>query len=130
MPHGKGHDKYTGNVNDKRIDENSQSVRFNSKILPPYLRRTRTIEELIPWLYLKGISTGDFTEALEGLLGSDVKGYLRLILFARKSAGGMNGPIGRSVRWPRSATFTSGPTAFISISAWGIPAITNSASWY
>ncbi len=61
-------------VNDKRIDENGQSIRFSSKILPPYLRRTKTIEELIPWLYLKGISTGDFTEALKGLLGSDVKG--------------------------------------------------------
>ena len=61
-------------INDKRIDENGQSIRFSSKILPPYLRRTKTIEELIPWLYLKGISTGDFTEALKGLLGSDVKG--------------------------------------------------------
>ena len=35
--------------------------RFHSKILPPYLRRTKSIEELIPWLYLKGISTGDFS---------------------------------------------------------------------
>jgi len=61
-------------VNDKRIDENGQPIRFSSKILPPYLRRTRSIEELIPWLYLKGISTGDFTEALKGLLGSDAKG--------------------------------------------------------
>ena len=50
-------------VNDKRVDENGQRIRFSSKILPPYLRRTKSIEELIPWLYLKGISTGDFTEA-------------------------------------------------------------------
>ena len=35
----------------------------------PYLRRTKSINELIPWLYLKGISTGDFTEALQALLG-------------------------------------------------------------
>lgn len=39
-------------------------IRFTSKILPPYLRRTKSLEELIPWLYLKGISTGDFSEAL------------------------------------------------------------------
>ena len=51
-------------VNDKRLDQNGQRNRFSSKILPPYLRRTRSIDELIPWLYLKGISTGDFGEAL------------------------------------------------------------------
>ena len=40
----------------------------------PYLRRTKSVEELIPWLYLKGISTGDFSEALEALLGPDAPG--------------------------------------------------------
>lgn len=34
-------------------------MQFTSKILPPYLRRTKSVEELIPWLYLKGVSTGD-----------------------------------------------------------------------
>ena len=47
---------------------------FRSKILPPYLRKTRSVEELIPWLYLKGISTGDFTEALAALLGPQAPG--------------------------------------------------------
>jgi len=61
-------------VNDKRIDENGQHIRFSSKILPPYLRRTKSIDELIPWLYLKGISTGDFSEALQSLLGPQAKG--------------------------------------------------------
>jgi putative transposase len=61
-------------VNDKRIDENGQRIRFSSKILPPYLRRTKSIDELIPWLYLKGISTGDFSEALQALLGPQAKG--------------------------------------------------------
>jgi putative transposase len=61
-------------VNDKRIDENGQHIRFSSKILPPYLRRTKSIDELIPWLYLKGISTGDFTEALQALLGPQAPG--------------------------------------------------------
>ena len=61
-------------VNDKRIDGNGQRIRFSSKILPPYLRRTKSIDELIPWLYLKGISTGDFTEALRALLGPQPSG--------------------------------------------------------
>jgi transposase-like protein len=61
-------------VNDKRIDENGRRIRFTSRILPPYLRRTRSIDELIPWLYLKGISTGDFGEALQALLGPDAVG--------------------------------------------------------
>lgn len=51
-----------------------EAERFTSKILPPYLRKTKSIEELIPWLYLKGISTGDFSEALAALLGKDAKG--------------------------------------------------------
>lgn len=48
--------------------------RFTSKILPPYLRKTKSVEELIPWLYLKGVSTGDFHEALQSLLGKDCAG--------------------------------------------------------
>ena len=47
---------------------------FSSKILPPYLRKTRSLEELIPWLYLKGVSTGDFSEALCALVGPDAHG--------------------------------------------------------
>jgi transposase-like protein len=54
--------------------ERDQRVRFSSSILPPYLRRSKTIDELIPWLYLKGISTGDFQEALQSLLGEDAPG--------------------------------------------------------
>jgi putative transposase len=47
---------------------------FSSKILPPYLRKTRSLEELIPWLYLKGVSTGDFGEALSALVGPGAEG--------------------------------------------------------
>jgi transposase-like protein len=60
-------------VNDKRVDEAGNRFHFTSKILPPYLRKTKAIEELIPWLYLKGISTGDFPEAL-ACLGHDGAG--------------------------------------------------------
>src|SRR5262249_39007381 len=45
-----------------------------SAILPPYLRKTRSLEGLIPWLYLKGVSTGDFAEALQALLGPGAPG--------------------------------------------------------
>ncbi len=59
-------------IHDRRPEGSRE--RFSSKILPPYLRKTKTIEELIPWLYLKGISTGDMAEALETLVGPDAKG--------------------------------------------------------
>jgi putative transposase len=59
-------------VRDRRpVDE---AEPFTSKILPPYLRRTKSIEQLIPWLYLRGISTGDMQEALVGLLGPGCPG--------------------------------------------------------
>ena len=55
-------------------DKSGQGIKFNSTLLPPYLRKTRRMEEVLPWLYLKGISTGDFQEALHALLGSEAKG--------------------------------------------------------
>ena len=59
---------------DRQPDHESGSIRFNSSLLPPYLRKTKSMEELIPWLYLKGVSTGDFTEALAALVGKDAPG--------------------------------------------------------
>ena len=61
-------------IDDRRFDESGQRQRFQSSILPPYLRRTKSIDELIPWLYLKGISTGDFSDALAAILGPDAPG--------------------------------------------------------
>lgn len=72
-------------VLDRRIagrDENGQDLdaegrpveRFRSSILPPYLRKTKAMEELIPWLYLKGVSTGGFAEALQALVGPSAAG--------------------------------------------------------
>jgi putative transposase len=59
---------------DRQPDHESGSIRFRSSLLPPYLRKTRSMEELIPWLYLKGVSTSDFTEALAALVGKDAPG--------------------------------------------------------
>jgi transposase-like protein len=55
-------------------DRSGDGVKFTSSLLPPYLKRTKSIEELLPWLYLKGLSTGDYSEALWALLGKDAKG--------------------------------------------------------
>ena len=55
-------------------DRSGARIKFTSALLPPYIRRARSVEEVLPWLYLKGISTGDMQEALEALLGQDAKG--------------------------------------------------------
>jgi len=57
-----------------RVGEGSERIRFSSAILPPYARRSKSLEVLIPILYLKGVSTGDFGEALTALLGKDAGG--------------------------------------------------------
>lgn len=62
-----------GRVRDNDPDR-SQRVTFSPSVLPSYLRKTSAIEELIPWLYLKGISTGDFSEALQSLVGERAAG--------------------------------------------------------
>jgi putative transposase len=61
-------------VRDRKPDKSAGAIKFNSSILPPYLRRTRSMEELLPWLYLKGVSTGDFQDALTALVGKDAPG--------------------------------------------------------
>lgn len=59
-------------LRDRGADENK--ISFTPSILPRYLRKAKSVEELLPWLYLKGVSTGDFTEALAALLGPSAKG--------------------------------------------------------
>ncbi|MBA2657992.1 MAG: IS256 family transposase [Nitrosospira sp.] len=55
-------------------DRSGSGIKFNSSLIPPYLKRTSNIEEFLPWLYLRGISTGDFSETLKHLLGADAPG--------------------------------------------------------
>lgn len=59
---------------DRQTGNESGRIWFRSSILPPYLRKTKSMEELIPWLYLKGVSTGDFSDALAALVGKDAPG--------------------------------------------------------
>ena len=58
---------------------------FQSSILPAYLRRTKSLEELLPWLYLKGVSSGDFSEALAALLGEKARGLSATTITRLKS---------------------------------------------
>jgi putative transposase len=62
-------------VNDKRVDEQTgERQRFSSRILPAYARRSPKVNDVLPVLYLRGLSTGDFRPALEQLLGEDAAG--------------------------------------------------------
>jgi len=55
-------------------DRSGSGIVFNSSLLPPYLKRAKNVEEFLPWLYLKGVSTGGYGEALHSLLGENAKG--------------------------------------------------------
>jgi len=66
--------------------EPAERVRFSSSILPAYLRKSKAIEELIPFLYLKGISTGDFSDALEALVGPEAKGLSANVIVRLKES--------------------------------------------
>ena len=73
-------------VRDRQPDAGRGRIRFTSSILPPYLRRAKSVEELLAWLYLKGISTGDFGEALAALLGPDAPGLSATTVTRLKTA--------------------------------------------
>jgi transposase-like protein len=55
-------------------DRSGSGVKFNSAIVPPYVRRSARVQAALPWLYLKGVSTGDMSEALKVLVGDEAKG--------------------------------------------------------
>jgi len=61
-------------IEQPRVHDRREGQRFASRILPPYLRRSPSVEALIPWLYLKGVSTNDFPEALKAILGEGAAG--------------------------------------------------------
>lgn len=61
-------------IKQPRVHDRRDGQRFTSQLLPPFMRRVPSIDALIPVLYLKGISTGDFGEALESILGENAVG--------------------------------------------------------
>ena len=77
-------------------DRGDGAIRFTSAILSRYLRRAKSLEDLLPWLYLKGISTGDFGEALAALLGSSAPGLSASTITRLKEVWGVE-----AERWQR-----------------------------
>ena len=69
-----------------RVGTGETAIRFSSALLPPYARRSKSLEALIPILYLKGVSTGDFAEALAALLGPDAGGLSAATIARLKDA--------------------------------------------
>jgi transposase-like protein len=94
-----------------RASEGSERIRFSSAILPPYARRSKSLEVLIPILYLKGLSTGDFEEALIALLGKNAGGLSASTIGRLKERGRRSMCAGASAICQPSATCTSGLTA-------------------
>ena len=101
-----------------RASEGSDRIRFSSAILPPYARRSKSLEVLIPILYLKGVSTGDFEEALVALLGKDAAGSRPRPSEGSRTPGLTSTCAGAGAISPPSATSTSGPTASTCRPAW------------
>ena len=73
-------------VRDERLNEDGERCRFTSEILPPYMRRSPKVAEVLPVLYLRGLSTGDFREALPALLGKEASAGLSPTTITRLTA--------------------------------------------
>jgi len=88
-------------------------IKFTSTILPPYLRRSKSIEEQLPWLYLKGVSTGGFGDALTALLGPSAPGLSASTISRLKQ-----GWEGDYEDWNRRDLSSSGASSTVT-SSWG-----------
>jgi transposase-like protein len=113
-------------VNDRRVDANGHRRKFTSRILPPYMRRSPKVAEVLPVLYLRGLSTGDFREALVALLGEDAAGLSATNRAADQRVGERVPGFPEAEPSPTATTCTSGSTACTSTSAWRT---TGSARW-
>ena len=74
-------------VSAPRVHDKRPEKKFTSSILPPYLKRSQNVEELLPVLYLKGLSTSDFQEALVGILGEGAGGLSSSSISSLKGLG-------------------------------------------
>ena len=82
-----------------RVNDRRPEVRFTSEILPPYMRRSPRLEEALPVLYLEGLSTGDFAEALEALLGPKAAGFSATTITRLLKIGRRSTKLGANDRW-------------------------------
>lgn len=69
-------------------DRSGEGAVFRSTLVPPYVRRARSVEAALPWLYLKGISTGDMSEALQALVGKEAAGLSAAVVSRLKTRWG------------------------------------------
>ena len=93
-------------------------VAFRSSLVPPYVRRTKTLEAALPWLYLKGVSSGEMGAALKVLLGPDAAGLSANVVSRLKRGWAAEYDGWRATgRWTMSQSFISGPMAFIAACA-------------
>lgn len=107
-------------------DRSGSGIKFTSNLLPPYLKRAQSVEEMLPWLYLKGVSTGQYQEALGALLGNQAKGLSANTISRLKRANGWRiMQYGDKKHSLASVMSTGGPMEFIARSGW----MTNSACW-
>jgi len=81
-------------------DRSGAGRRFRSELLPPYLRKTNRVEAVIPWLYLKGVSTNDFGEALRALFGESVGGLSPATIARLKEGWDREYAAWREREWP------------------------------
>lgn len=66
-------------------DRSGEGVRFRSSLVPPYVRRSKSVDAVLPWLYLKGVSTADMSEALAALVGKDAAGLSAAVVSRLKA---------------------------------------------
>ena len=125
-------------VNDQRVVDGERQ-KFTSEILPPYLRRSKAVSEVLPVLYPRGLSTGDFREGLAALLGENAAGLSPSAITRLVSAWQEEYRAWRG-HSPTASTCTSGPTGCTSTCAWrtsgwprwwsSVPAPTGRRRWW
>src|SRR2546426_2075980 len=103
-----------------------ERIRFTSAILPLWARRTKSLDAVLPVLYLRGISTGDFQEALAALLGKDAPNLSPAVISRLTAEWQASTSAGRSAICRRGDTCTCGPTASTCRLGWKTTA---SAGW-
>ena len=101
-------------VRDRGADPETGRIRFRSSIVPPYLRKAKSVEERLPWLCLKGISTGDFGEALAALSGPDAERMSATTITRLKASWREDFDAWRKRDLSARRTSVSGPTASVS----------------
>ena len=99
-------------MNDRRVDEaTGERKRFSSKILPPWCRKSPKVSEVLPLLYLHGLSSGDFVPALEQFLGSAAGLSPATVTRLTKQWSDDHAAFQASATCPTATSSTCGPTA-------------------